>query len=694
MNSLWDILSVAIGISFIFMILSILNSWIQDYIATVFNIRANNLADIMQNLLEPGALKLNGLERAKAPPENVVYKLQDNDDLANIAKYFKVPIADLRSANFQILGDLPFQKETVLTIPKVSYTVQVSETIDNIAEYFHVKSEDLQAANPKLSFDDLALSPKTVLTIPEGSFTVQDKDASKGIAETIMQSIGKSQKQSANVPSEESLQTTMNKIAQHLRIPINVLRKANPEVQPESQLQNGTVLKFPKVSYPVEDNETMKSIAKKFGTTIEALREANPDFFHDLPLLPDTVLTIPEISYKAKANETMNTVATNHRRPVNNLGGANPKVLEGFDEMQLPVNTKLRVPNPKAGRYTVQSNKETLSVIAKKFGVAVSDLKKANRDVRFSELQQIPEGTSLRIPKLKIGQMKSRQNLKLQLIANPVGTLYSHPIIHSLSKPGALPDRIPSKDFTAALLDFLDNIGKGDGEPDEKDNIDMDDIIKGIKDLEKKGEDEDTHPLAFRLRSLLRTAQINTQIKQINTQIDATQKAVEADIDEFQKAVSEWFDDTIVRGSLWYKRRMQRIGIICGFILAVLLNADTVGLSNALWHNAMLREAVTQAAQTSADLGQPTGEQAREQLESLTNLGLPIGWAFNVDTDDPRALPSTPGGWAGKVFGLVLTGFAISQGSQIWFDLMNRLLNLRSAGVPSNAEEPREKEKK
>jgi len=66
MNSLWDILSVAIGISFVFMILSILNSWIQEYIATLFHLRAKNLADIIQNLLEPGAEKLNGTKRALA----------------------------------------------------------------------------------------------------------------------------------------------------------------------------------------------------------------------------------------------------------------------------------------------------------------------------------------------------------------------------------------------------------------------------------------------------------------------------------------------------------------------------------------------------------------------------------------------------------------------------------------------------
>jgi hypothetical protein len=67
MNGLWDILSVAIGISFIFMILSILNSWVQELISTWFGLRTRNLANILQNMLEPDAKKLNGLLKVKTP---------------------------------------------------------------------------------------------------------------------------------------------------------------------------------------------------------------------------------------------------------------------------------------------------------------------------------------------------------------------------------------------------------------------------------------------------------------------------------------------------------------------------------------------------------------------------------------------------------------------------------------------------
>jgi hypothetical protein len=75
MNSLWDILSVAIGVSFVFLILSLLNSWVQEYIATLFSLRANNLADILQNMLEPDADKLNGKDRVYTP-------FPDSDDRA------------------------------------------------------------------------------------------------------------------------------------------------------------------------------------------------------------------------------------------------------------------------------------------------------------------------------------------------------------------------------------------------------------------------------------------------------------------------------------------------------------------------------------------------------------------------------------------------------------------------------------
>ena len=59
-------------------------------------------------------------------------------------------------------------------------------------------------------------------------------------------------------------------------------------------------------------------------------------------------------------------------------------------------------------------------------------------------------------------------------------------------------------------------------------------------------------------------------------------------------------------------------------------------------------------------------------------MGLPLGW---------RALPASPGAWLLKVLGLLATAFAMSFGAPFWFDLLNKLVRMRSAGnVPRRAD--------
>jgi hypothetical protein len=248
-----------------------------------------------------------------------------------------------------------------------------------------------------------------------------------------------------------------------------------------------------------------------------------------------------------------------------------------------------------------------------------------------------------------------------KLSQNALKALYEHPLINSLSEPGKLPSYIPAHDFTVALFDLLNKAGADD--PSQVD-ITLGNIRNGIQKLEAE-------PLKLRLLSLIDTAQI-------------TENKVELDIADYRKSVEAWFDATMERGRGWYKRKIQWVGIICGVAIAVLVNADTISLSLALWQNSMLRDAVTEAATIYVQQGnEPNARQAQEQL---LNLGLPIGWSFqfpNFDSttpNDPRDFPVTAAGWIAKLSGLLITGFAISQGSPIWFDLLNRLVDLRGSG--------------
>lgn len=65
MSSLSDILSVLIGLVTVFLLLSIIVSYLMELLASVFNLRSKNLADAVQLLLEPSTDALDGVRKLK-----------------------------------------------------------------------------------------------------------------------------------------------------------------------------------------------------------------------------------------------------------------------------------------------------------------------------------------------------------------------------------------------------------------------------------------------------------------------------------------------------------------------------------------------------------------------------------------------------------------------------------------------------
>ncbi len=65
MGSLADLLTVAIGLVVVYLMLSIITSYLQEWIATLFNMRASNLASAIHLLLEPSTGSLVGWTHLK-----------------------------------------------------------------------------------------------------------------------------------------------------------------------------------------------------------------------------------------------------------------------------------------------------------------------------------------------------------------------------------------------------------------------------------------------------------------------------------------------------------------------------------------------------------------------------------------------------------------------------------------------------
>jgi hypothetical protein len=164
------------------------------------------------------------------------------------------------------------------------------------------------------------------------------------------------------------------------------------------------------------------------------------------------------------------------------------------------------------------------------------------------------------------------------------------------------------------------------------------------------------------------------------------------DRDRIVTELAEWYDDTMDRLSGSYKRRVQRFLFVYALLLTLVLNLDAIALTNALWQNRSLRTAAIQAASSSpapaiavdtapAGTQEEAAKRAVDAVRDAAALRLPLGWSgVGADRSDPRRIPGDPGGWALKIAGWLLTALALSLGAPFWFDLLGRLVNMRSSG--------------
>jgi hypothetical protein len=170
------------------------------------------------------------------------------------------------------------------------------------------------------------------------------------------------------------------------------------------------------------------------------------------------------------------------------------------------------------------------------------------------------------------------------------------------------------------------------------------------------------------------------------------------DAAKVRENIENWFNSTTDRMAGWYKRRTQVITLVLGIGIAVVLNADTIIIVDALWHNSALRSSVASQAEQFADQAKSTsanpqseGQQKVQAYRTLANVGLPIGWNAQ---DAAHTLPGSIFREGGRAvswslyqldlhwLGWLITGLAISLGAPFWFDLLNKIIVVRSTVKP------------
>lgn len=171
-------------------------------------------------------------------------------------------------------------------------------------------------------------------------------------------------------------------------------------------------------------------------------------------------------------------------------------------------------------------------------------------------------------------------------------------------------------------------------------------------------------------------------------------------VDDFKKRLQSWFDDVMWQASGWYKRHMQMVTLFVGLGIAVVLNADAIQMYQHLTTNVAARNELSSLAtafvQSHSELPQQLNpadslslEQIRagvkqvvesEEFSNMSNI-LGLGW---------QAGDLAVGGqtWLVRIFGWLLTALAISLGAPFWFDVLKKIINIRSSDSQSNNNGP------
>ncbi len=199
-------------------------------------------------------------------------------------------------------------------------------------------------------------------------------------------------------------------------------------------------------------------------------------------------------------------------------------------------------------------------------------------------------------------------------------------------------------------------------------------------------------------------------------------KEAQGDVLKFRLLIEDWFNRTMEHASEWYKRKIQLVLLILGFCIAWFFCADTFTMARKLSVDKDAREKMVTLAETYARENPLAGDTALLEVKktlaadmsganSVLGLG---GWLpdnINVVTDPVTSAksysqpldtacisPSDLKILNGKIafsfgdkmayllklawhhfFGFLITAIAISLGAPFWFDLLNKIMKLRSS---------------
>lgn len=268
--------------------------------------------------------------------------------------------------------------------------------------------------------------------------------------------------------------------------------------------------------------------------------------------------------------------------------------------------------------------------------------------------------------------------------------IMDHCSVTALSGEGKSPSYIDAKNFTSALIEKLTF------NPNDPNNIanDLNTFIEKI---------QQTTILSTELKRVLITYAYEAK----DTYKALTNKTT-SEIELFRSKIEDWYNTSMERLTGNLKTKYARpFTLLVATIIALLLNADSINIAKYLYSNPEARAQVAAQAYKMADDSTQVFYKRLDEISNandtnvaqlkatvqkgLDNINdakaalyenLPFGWnsTYFSTLFPPHKFGSGLLALLTKITGLAVTVLAIMLGAPFWFDMLNKVSNLRSTG--------------
>ncbi|MEX8519736.1 MAG: hypothetical protein AB3X44_14590 [Leptothrix sp. (in: b-proteobacteria)] len=232
-------------------------------------------------------------------------------------------------------------------------------------------------------------------------------------------------------------------------------------------------------------------------------------------------------------------------------------------------------------------------------------------------------------------------------------------------------------------------------------------LIDAVQNSSEAARSKDTHRRWPSYIEPATFAKVAVQMHQARQLVDCKlTRALDArasDAAEMARQIEELYTQRMERLGGSFKRNAQWWLLGLGLLCAVVMDADTMRLAQSLGQDPTRRATVVAMAQDAATLDSLKAGCAKslnladgtplapEQLLSCVDTAVPgvLGWS---DAEWQRVDKLQGFQWIGalllKLLGYLITAAAVSMGAPFWFDVINKVSNLRSTLKPMLAAAP------